>query len=129
MVWLWNAEKGQNMTVLSGHSGPVIAVAFSGDGKKIISASDDSTVRVWDPRGTKPLAVIQGHGFHEEPITSMICHPESSTCVSGGVDGKVFLSNVNTGKAIGELKGHEDSIEDLAFVAKYAEFIFRFVVY
>ena len=33
---------------LTGHSGPVYSVAYSPDGKHIVSGSFDNTVKVWD---------------------------------------------------------------------------------
>ena len=33
---------------LTGHSAAVNSVAYSPDGKQIVSGSDDSTVKVWD---------------------------------------------------------------------------------
>ena len=38
---------GQVLKVLKGHTGRVRGVAISIDGSKIVSGSDDKTVRVW----------------------------------------------------------------------------------
>ena len=36
------------MRVIRGHSGPVYSVAFSPDGKWIVSGSGDKLVKIWD---------------------------------------------------------------------------------
>ena len=51
---------GQVLKVLEGHTGFVIAVAISSDGGKIVSGSDDNTVRVWSTETGKVLACLLG---------------------------------------------------------------------
>ena len=36
------------MCTLAGHSDPVISVAFSRDGKRVVSGSDDNLVKIWN---------------------------------------------------------------------------------
>ena len=43
---------------LTGHSGEVNSVAYSPDGKHIVSGSDDNTVRVWDSQTGKEVSVL-----------------------------------------------------------------------
>ena len=44
---LYNAASGEQLRQLSGHVNAVLALAFSGDGKLLASASEDQTVNVW----------------------------------------------------------------------------------
>jgi len=46
-VHLWDVVHETESQVLDGHTGPVTALAFSADGKTLVSASLDTTVRVW----------------------------------------------------------------------------------
>jgi WD40 repeat protein len=46
---VWDAEKLEQIgEPLIGHSNGVFSVAFSPDGKQIVSSSDDKTIQVWD---------------------------------------------------------------------------------
>ena len=40
---------------------PVTSAAFSGDGKRVVTASGDNTARIWDAESGKEIAVLKGH--------------------------------------------------------------------
>ncbi len=44
---LWDTDSGKLLHTFSGHTDPVNAIAFSRDGKQILSGSRDNTVRLW----------------------------------------------------------------------------------
>lgn len=50
---LWDVETSTLLTVFKGHTGRVNHAVFSPDGKKILTASDDNTARLWDPSAPK----------------------------------------------------------------------------
>ena len=58
---VWDADKGQELLTLKGHTDRVTSVAFSPDGKRIVSGSDDKTVKVWDARQGQELLSLKGH--------------------------------------------------------------------
>jgi len=46
---------------LRGHSNWVLSVAYSPDGKHIVSASRDKTVKIWDSTTGKEVSVLLCH--------------------------------------------------------------------
>ena len=48
LLRLWNAENGEEIRAMAGHSARVTCLAFFDDGNRIASGSDDGTVRIWD---------------------------------------------------------------------------------
>ena len=55
---------------LTGHSGEVNSVAYSPDGKHIVSGSDDKTVKIWDSTTGEEVSVLVRH----RPIVCCCVH-------------------------------------------------------
>ena len=56
-IKLWDADTGDEVFTLRGHTDGVLGVSFSPDGKRIASASKDRTVKVWDAARPSPDAL------------------------------------------------------------------------
>ena len=89
------------------------AVAWSPDGKYIVSGLDDKTVRIWDAATGQPIgAPLAGH---TGSIESVAVSPNGKYIVSGSADMKVRLWNATTGRPIGApLTGHKGSVDGVA---------------
>lgn len=46
-IALWDAQTGNLLTMLNGHSAPITRLIFSTDGTRLLSLDDDGTVRIW----------------------------------------------------------------------------------
>jgi WD40 repeat protein len=97
---------------LTGHTGVVNSVAFSGNGLLLTSASTDRTVRVWDVAAVKCVAVLTGH---TDEVFSAVFHPDGKRLASAGRDRAVWLWDLATGQEVARLEGHTNYVFSLAF--------------
>ena len=98
-------------SVLEGHSEPVRSVAFSLDGKKIASGSDDNTAKIWDPKTGETMMTLEGHTQH---VKAVAFSPDGAQLATGSDDNTAKVWDLKTGKAI-TLQGHGESVISLAF--------------
>jgi len=101
-AWVFLATTGACISVLAGHEGAVTAGVFDGPGKRVVTASDDGTLRVWSPRTGECKLVVRGRGWFDPgaPVVSLACHPTKPLALAGGVDGTARLVNTLTGRIL-----------------------------
>src|SRR5262249_27536829 len=58
---VWDLDTGKKMGVLKGHQKIIMAAAFTPDGKKVLTASHDHTLKLWDAKTFKLLKTLSGH--------------------------------------------------------------------
>jgi WD40 repeat protein/serine/threonine protein kinase len=60
-VKVWDTQTGRETQTLTGHTGRVQSVAFSPDGRRLVSAAADRTVKVWDAQTGQEQFTFKGH--------------------------------------------------------------------
>ena len=81
--WEWGYLKRLchlDLLTLKGHTDVVTSVAFSPDGRRIVSGSFDSTVKVWDASSGQEILTLKGPGS----VDSVAFSPDGRRIVSGG---------------------------------------------
>jgi hypothetical protein len=94
---VWDAEIGQAMLSLKGHTSAVSSVAWSADGKRIVSGSLDKTLRVWDAATSQDVLPLKGH---TSPVSSVAYGPDGKRLSGKDVTGKVLTWDATTGQLL-----------------------------
>jgi len=82
------AASSPGIASLTGHTDRVHAVAFSPDGRTLVSGSYDGTARLWDVATHRQIgAPLNGHG----EVYSVAFSPHSKVVATGADDGMVRL--------------------------------------
>ena len=93
---------------------PVIRVAFSPDGHRIVSGSFDATVRQWEAETGQPVG--QALTGHTNVVTSVAFSPDGRRIVSGSYDNTVRVWDAATGQPVGQpFTGHTAGVSGVAF--------------
>jgi eukaryotic-like serine/threonine-protein kinase len=111
-VVLWDADTLRPVAQWQGHTGEINALAFDRAGGRLVSASNDHTVRLWDTATGRCLRVFEGH---TDLVFAVAWHPDGTRIASAGRDRAIWLWDPASAQEVARLPGHSSYIWSLAF--------------
>jgi WD40 repeat protein len=110
IIKLWNLNNHKLINKWhSGHAKNVVDISFSPDGQTIAAASDDHTVKLWNPNGTL-LHTLK----HTDEISAISFSPDGQTIATASDDHTVKLWNLK-GTLLHTLTGHSKKVTSVSF--------------
>jgi WD40 repeat protein/serine/threonine protein kinase len=100
------------LRTLKGHTGEVWSVAFSADGRRLASASEDQTIKVWDTAGGQELRTLNGH---TRAVMSVAFSPDGRRLASASWDQTIKVWDTASGQELLKLERHTGPVVSVAF--------------
>jgi hypothetical protein len=94
---LWDVATGREIRTFSGHLAEVYSVAFSHDGRQILSGSKDNTIKLWDVATGREIRTFLGHS---NDVRFVVFINDGRNIISGSYDGTIRVWDTATGREI-----------------------------
>ena len=98
---LWDLASGKELRKFEGHTYAISAIAFSHDGKRIVSGSGDKTVRVWNAATGKQLQMFG----QAQPVSSLALSADEKQLLTGSENKAASLWDLAAGKVVQNIVG------------------------
>lgn len=109
-VQIWEVASGKQLRFPTGHPGTVNGLAYSPDGKRLATCSNDVLLVYESATGAELLRWVA----HKSSIEQIAFSPDGKTLASGSIDGTIALWDPATGKERKRLDAR-DSVRSIAF--------------
>jgi len=110
--YFWQRQTHLDLKTLRGHLDQVHTVAFSPDGRRILTGSDDTTAKVWDLVSGNELFTLQGH-LHS--IGEADWSPDGQRIATASSDATVKIWDASDGKELLTFTNHTGGIQSVRF--------------
>ncbi|GJJ74247.1 hypothetical protein EMPS_06605 [Entomortierella parvispora] len=107
-----DAQTGGHRSTMISPSGVVSSLAYSPNGRRIVSGGDDKMVRLWDVHTGAVISLLSGH---TEGVTSVAFSPNGDQIASASNDRTVRVWDTQTGSLVSTFTGHTDNVTSVAF--------------
>jgi WD domain, G-beta repeat len=108
----WPAGASRPVAVLHGHEAGITALAMSGDGRKVATASWDETVRIWDAGSGRNQLILRGH---EGPVLAAAFSGDGTRLVTAAEDRTARIWSAADGRPLAVLRGHLSTVQTAVF--------------
>ena len=116
---VYDVANQQVVRRLEGHRNFCMAVAFSRDGSRMASASQDGTARIWDTATWRELQVLDNPDTASESgqrrVYDVAFSPSGAMLAMASAEGNVILFDVASGEVLQTLRGHANEVQGVAF--------------
>lgn len=136
IIRVWDIARQSIKMVLRGHASEIYSLAFTPDGRYLVSGSGDKSARIWDVRTGETLFKLMteeegansdhatnGAGVaaaaapqYDAGVTSVAISPDNRFLAAGSLDHVVRVWDLQSGKLLDKLRGHNDSVYSVVFV-------------
>ncbi|OQR78524.1 U5 small nuclear ribonucleoprotein 40 kDa protein-like [Tropilaelaps mercedesae] len=107
---IWDTQVGVRVRKLRGHTSYVNALHPARRGPQlVVSASDDSTVRLWDARRKTPVKTLQD----QYQLTAITFNDTADQVITGGIDNVLKLWDLRKDEVAFLMQGHQDTVTGL----------------
>jgi len=113
-VQIWDAKTGELVATLKGHTDSVRCVAWTKDGKTLISGSFDHSIRTWNTTKWEQTAVLDKHTHN---VFALAISPNGRILASVSGDKTARLWNLDNGQPIGLPLRHTEQVNCVSFSA------------
>ena len=102
----------QLLATLQGHNDAIVRAVYSPDGRSIVTASNDTTARVWNAASGQLLANLQGHN---NAVLSAVFSPDGQRIVTASRDHTALVWNAASSRLLANLVGHSARVTQAEF--------------
>lgn len=115
-IKLWNlgSLSDQPIKIIPPNQQTINSLAFSSDGKRLVSGANNGTIKIWDTKIWKEYCV---NGQHLEPVNSVAFSPDGCLIASGSDDKNIKIWNIQNQQCseISTLTEHDKAVTAVVF--------------
>ncbi len=108
---IWDPATGEKISGFAGHTDSVVSLAWSADGRRLLSGSYDYAARLWDVTSGQSQE-LRGH---DGWVTSVAISSDLRQLLTGSQDGTLIVWDAASGQAGPPFLGHQGAVMAAAF--------------